>query len=110
MAIRRCCGCTFPSTAPQHTSASAETSCILPLKRSRALRAIGATQGMAQSVIYADLKFAAGPLSTVPDDDDSPYENVPLGPVTAEPSPGGNPEQPLPRGSPGSGWWQGTPG
>ncbi|NXR77259.1 CD72 protein, partial [Pycnonotus jocosus] len=43
---------------------------------------------MAQSVIYADLKFAAGPLSTVPDDDDSPYENVPLGPVTAEPSPG----------------------
>ncbi|NXO24775.1 CD72 protein, partial [Cisticola juncidis] len=43
---------------------------------------------MAQSVVYADLKFAAGPSSTVPDDDDSPYENVPLGPVTAEPSPG----------------------
>ncbi|NWZ69804.1 CD72 protein, partial [Acrocephalus arundinaceus] len=35
---------------------------------------------MAQSVVYADLKFAAGPSSTVPDDDDSPYENVPLGP------------------------------
>ncbi|NWH99670.1 CD72 protein, partial [Tichodroma muraria] len=35
---------------------------------------------MAQSVVYADLKFAAGPPSTVPDDDDSPYENVPLGP------------------------------
>ncbi|NWT94614.1 CD72 protein, partial [Urocynchramus pylzowi] len=43
---------------------------------------------MAQSVIYADLKFAAGPPSTVPEDDDSPYENVPLGPVTAAPSPG----------------------
>ncbi|NXO89542.1 CD72 protein, partial [Certhia brachydactyla] len=43
---------------------------------------------MAQSVIYADLKFAAGPPSTDPDDDDSPYENVPLGPVTAAPSPG----------------------
>ncbi|NWW32076.1 CD72 protein, partial [Panurus biarmicus] len=43
---------------------------------------------MAQSVVYADLKFAAGPTSTVPDDDDSPYENVPLGPVTAAPSPG----------------------
>ncbi|RMC16541.1 hypothetical protein DUI87_06478 [Hirundo rustica rustica] len=42
---------------------------------------------MAQSVVYADLKFAAGPSSTVPDDDDSPYENVPLGPVTAEPIP-----------------------
>ncbi|KAF4793126.1 B-cell differentiation antigen CD72-like protein [Turdus rufiventris] len=43
---------------------------------------------MAQSVVYADLKFAAGPPSTVPDDDDSPYENVPLGPMTAAPSPG----------------------
>ncbi|NXQ74992.1 CD72 protein, partial [Quiscalus mexicanus] len=44
---------------------------------------------MAQSVVYADLKFAARPLSTAPDDDDSPYENVsPLGPVTAGPSPG----------------------
>ncbi|NXO64063.1 CD72 protein, partial [Phainopepla nitens] len=46
---------------------------------------------MAQSVVYADLKFAAGPPSTVPDDDDSPYENVPLGPVAAAPSPGGSP-------------------
>ncbi|NXL74110.1 CD72 protein, partial [Leptocoma aspasia] len=35
---------------------------------------------MAYSVVYADLKFAAGPPSTVPDDDDSPYENVTLGP------------------------------
>ncbi|NWV24017.1 CD72 protein, partial [Origma solitaria] len=35
---------------------------------------------MAQSVVYADLKFATGPPSTVPEDDDSPYENVPLGP------------------------------
>ncbi|NWT29174.1 CD72 protein, partial [Cardinalis cardinalis] len=44
---------------------------------------------MAQSVVYADLKFAARPPSTAPNDDDSPYENVsPLGPVTAEPSPG----------------------
>ncbi|XP_023799707.1 B-cell differentiation antigen CD72-like [Cyanistes caeruleus] len=42
---------------------------------------------MAQSVVYADLKFAAGP-STVSDEDDSPYENVPLGPLAAEPSPG----------------------
>ncbi|NXS28084.1 CD72 protein, partial [Pomatostomus ruficeps] len=44
---------------------------------------------MAQSVVYADLKFAAGPPCTIPDDDDSPYENVPLEPVTAAPSPGG---------------------
>ncbi|NXI04892.1 CD72 protein, partial [Pachycephala philippinensis] len=36
---------------------------------------------MAQSVVYADLKFAAGPPSSVPDEDDSPYENVPLGPA-----------------------------
>ncbi|NWS88270.1 CD72 protein, partial [Toxostoma redivivum] len=43
---------------------------------------------MAQSVVYADLKFAVGPPRTVPDEDDSPYENVPLGPVTAAPSPG----------------------
>ncbi|XP_026654507.2 B-cell differentiation antigen CD72-like [Zonotrichia albicollis] len=44
---------------------------------------------MAQSVVYADLKFVARPPSTAPDDDDSPYENVsPLGLVTAEPSPG----------------------
>ncbi|NXS77355.1 CD72 protein, partial [Erpornis zantholeuca] len=47
---------------------------------------------MAQSVVYADLKFATCPPSTVPDEDDSPYENVPLGPVTAAaPSPGGSP-------------------
>ncbi|KAM9262056.1 uncharacterized protein RDI95_013991 [Morus bassanus] len=49
---------------------------------------------MAQSVVYADLKFAtAPPLSApacpaAPDEDDSPYENLPLGPVPAEPSPG----------------------
>ncbi|NXQ54979.1 CD72 protein, partial [Anthoscopus minutus] len=43
---------------------------------------------MAQSVVYADLKFATGTPSTGPDDDDSPYENVPLGPVTTGPSPG----------------------
>ncbi|NXF41228.1 CD72 protein, partial [Nyctibius bracteatus] len=52
---------------------------------------------MAQSVVYADLKFAAGsPLSgpacpTAPDEDDSPYENVTLGPVPAAPSPGESP-------------------
>ncbi|XP_053787876.1 B-cell differentiation antigen CD72-like [Vidua chalybeata] len=88
MAGRRCRGRTFPSVRTQHTSASAETSCSFPLKRSRARRANAAARGMAQSVVYADLKFAAGPSSTVPDDDDSPYENVPLGPVTAAPSPG----------------------
>ncbi|NXT61138.1 CD72 protein, partial [Chaetops frenatus] len=44
---------------------------------------------MAQSVVYADLKFAPGPSAVVADDDDSPYENVPLGTVTAAPSPGG---------------------
>ncbi|XP_030323237.1 B-cell differentiation antigen CD72-like isoform X2 [Calypte anna] len=39
---------------------------------------------MAQSVIYADLKF-----STAPDEDDSPYENVTLGqPAPAAPSTG----------------------
>ncbi|NXY77920.1 CD72 protein, partial [Glareola pratincola] len=50
---------------------------------------------MAQSVVYADLKFAVAPPLTAPacpaahhDEDDSPYENVPLGPVTVEPSPG----------------------
>ncbi|XP_075582479.1 uncharacterized protein LOC142596644 [Pelecanus crispus] len=49
---------------------------------------------MAQSVVYADLKFAAAPPLTAPtsraapDEDDSPYENVPLGPVPAAPSPG----------------------
>ncbi|NXG09096.1 CD72 protein, partial [Sakesphorus luctuosus] len=42
---------------------------------------------MAQSVVYADLKFAAGPPSTVPDEDDSPYENVLPGPVAATLSP-----------------------
>ncbi|NWX56490.1 CD72 protein, partial [Promerops cafer] len=47
---------------------------------------------MAQSVVYADLRFAAGPPSTVHDDNDSPYENVPLGP-------------PLPLGRPSAGWW-----
>ncbi|NWS79036.1 CD72 protein, partial [Crotophaga sulcirostris] len=49
---------------------------------------------MAQSVVYADLKFAAASTLTAPtcpaapDGDDSPYENVPLGPVPAVPSPG----------------------
>nr|XP_031363338.1 B-cell differentiation antigen CD72-like [Lonchura striata domestica] len=43
---------------------------------------------MAQSVVYADLKFATGPSSTAPDEDDSPYENVPLGPAAAAPSAG----------------------
>ncbi|NXW09295.1 CD72 protein, partial [Fregetta grallaria] len=44
---------------------------------------------MAQSVVYADLKFVAAPPLTAPacpaapDEDDSPYENVPLGPVPA---------------------------
>ncbi|KAM8982900.1 B-cell differentiation antigen CD72-like [Ara ararauna] len=49
---------------------------------------------MAQSLVYADLKFAASPPLAVPscpaapDEDDSPYENVLLGTVPAEPSPG----------------------
>ncbi|XP_075344716.1 B-cell differentiation antigen CD72-like [Mycteria americana] len=48
---------------------------------------------MAQSVVYADLRFAAPPLTApacpaAPDEDDSPYENVQLGPVPAAPSPG----------------------
>ncbi|XP_069736552.1 B-cell differentiation antigen CD72-like isoform X1 [Phaenicophaeus curvirostris] len=46
---------------------------------------------MAQSVVYADLKFAMAPpvtVPTAPDEDDSPYENLPLGPVPAVPSPG----------------------
>ncbi|NXJ83315.1 CD72 protein, partial [Trogon melanurus] len=49
---------------------------------------------MAQSVVYADLKFATAPPATDPacptahDEDDSPYENVPLGTVTTAPSPG----------------------
>ncbi|XP_040976846.1 B-cell differentiation antigen CD72-like isoform X2 [Aquila chrysaetos chrysaetos] len=48
---------------------------------------------MAQSVVYADLKFATAPpvpaptCPAAPDEDDSPYENVPLGMVTAAPSP-----------------------
>ena len=52
---------------------------------------------MAQSVVYADLKFATAPPLTdpacpaVPDEDESPYENVPLGPVPAAPSPGESP-------------------
>ncbi|NXW46257.1 CD72 protein, partial [Nyctiprogne leucopyga] len=49
---------------------------------------------MAQSMVYADLKFAAAqPLTTpscpaAPEEDDSPYENLPLGTVPAAPSPG----------------------
>ncbi|XP_054033791.1 B-cell differentiation antigen CD72-like [Dryobates pubescens] len=49
---------------------------------------------MAQNVVYADLKFAAGPLPTASpcptdsDENDSPYENVPVGPVPVAPSPG----------------------
>ncbi|KAM6301587.1 B-cell differentiation antigen CD72-like [Podargus strigoides] len=48
---------------------------------------------MAQSVVYADLKFAAVPMLTAPachtatDEDDSPYENVPQGPLATAPSP-----------------------
>ncbi|KAM6037030.1 uncharacterized protein LJ206_001708 [Theristicus caerulescens] len=48
---------------------------------------------MAQSVVYADLKFAAAPPLTAPpcpadpNEDDSPYENVPLEPVLVAPSP-----------------------
>lgn len=93
MAECRCCGRPFPSAAHQHTSASTETSCIFPLKRGR-VQGHRAARGMAQSVVYADLKFAAGPAPTVPDDDDSPYENVPLGPMTAAPSPGGSRDAP----------------
>ncbi|NXK00932.1 CD72 protein, partial [Corythaixoides concolor] len=49
---------------------------------------------MAQSVVYADLKFAMTPplttstYPTAPDEDDSPYENVSPAPVPAAPSPG----------------------
>ncbi|KAM6109092.1 uncharacterized protein FYN12_013661 [Phoenicopterus ruber ruber] len=49
---------------------------------------------MAQSVVYADLKFAAAreltapARPTAPEEDDSPYENVPLALVPAAPSPG----------------------
>ncbi|XP_009283518.1 PREDICTED: B-cell differentiation antigen CD72-like, partial [Aptenodytes forsteri] len=54
---------------------------------------------MDQSVVYADLKFAVAPpltspaCPTAPDEDDSPYENVPLGPVPVEPSPGRWPQR-----------------
>ncbi|NXS52546.1 CD72 protein, partial [Brachypteracias leptosomus] len=56
---------------------------------------------MAQSVVYADLKFAAAPSSSAPfchvdpDESDSPYENVPLGPAPTalEPSPGRWPQR-----------------
>ncbi|NXE16127.1 CD72 protein, partial [Lophotis ruficrista] len=49
---------------------------------------------MAQSVVYADLKFATAPpptapaCPTAPDEDDCPYENVTLGPVPLAPSTG----------------------
>ncbi|KAJ7417777.1 B-cell differentiation antigen CD72-like protein [Willisornis vidua] len=62
-------------------------------KESSVLSTIGADQGMAQSVVYADLKFAAGPPSTVPDEDDSPYENVLPGPVAATLSPEHSPQR-----------------
>ncbi|NXK40120.1 CD72 protein, partial [Piprites chloris] len=48
---------------------------------------------MAQNVVYADLKFADGSPSTVPDEDDSPYENMLPGPVTAVPSPERSPRR-----------------
>ncbi|KAJ7422686.1 hypothetical protein BTVI_13212 [Pitangus sulphuratus] len=48
---------------------------------------------MAQNVVYADLKFAEGSPSMVPDEDDSPYENVLPGPVTAAPSPEHSPRR-----------------
>ncbi|NWR80217.1 CD72 protein, partial [Centropus unirufus] len=66
---------------------------------------------MDQSVVYADLKFAMAPPLTTPscptahDEDDSPYENVPLGPVptvatvATVPSPGRWPRRwPIPTG------------
>ncbi|NXW38979.1 CD72 protein, partial [Phaetusa simplex] len=69
---------------------------------------------MAQSVVYADLKFAVAPPLTDPawpsarDEDDSPYENVPLGPVPTEPSPGEIPAVATTAGTArcrvGSGW------
>ncbi|NWX42971.1 CD72 protein, partial [Steatornis caripensis] len=49
---------------------------------------------MAQSVLYTDLKFAAASTLTVPacpvasNEDDNPYENVPLGTEPTVPSPG----------------------
>ncbi|XP_027762478.1 B-cell differentiation antigen CD72-like [Empidonax traillii] len=48
---------------------------------------------MAQNVVYADLKFAEGSPSMVPNEDDSPYENVLPGPVMAAPSPGHSPRR-----------------
>ncbi|XP_065513593.1 B-cell differentiation antigen CD72-like [Caloenas nicobarica] len=49
---------------------------------------------MDQSVVYADLKFAVAPACpTAPDEDDSPYENVPLGTVAAAPTPGSWPQR-----------------
>ncbi|KAM6328432.1 B-cell differentiation antigen CD72-like [Alca torda] len=50
---------------------------------------------MAQSVVYADLKFAtaAPACPAAHDEDDSPYENVPLGLVAAEPNPGRWPQR-----------------
>ncbi|NXF85641.1 CD72 protein, partial [Eubucco bourcierii] len=49
---------------------------------------------MVQNVIYADLKFAttssptAAPCPTDPEENDSPYENVPVRTVPTAPSPG----------------------
>ncbi|XP_064903229.1 uncharacterized protein LOC102094185 isoform X5 [Columba livia] len=49
---------------------------------------------MDQSVVYADLKFAVAPTCpTAPDEDDSPYENMPLGTVAPAPSPGNWPRR-----------------
>ncbi|XP_053911327.1 B-cell differentiation antigen CD72-like [Cuculus canorus] len=48
---------------------------------------------MDQTMVYADLKFATAPpvttptCPTAPDEDDSPYENLLLGPVPTVPSP-----------------------
>lgn len=69
---------------------------------------------MAQSVVYADLKFAASPPLAVPscpaapDEDDSPYENVLVGTVPAEPSPGQSPasDTRMLQSRVGSGRWQ----
>ncbi|KAM6104751.1 uncharacterized protein FYW35_012164 [Pterocles gutturalis] len=54
---------------------------------------------MAQSVVYADLKFATAPPLTgpacpsAPDEDDSPYENMLIEPVPTVPSPGESPDR-----------------
>ncbi|XP_005508120.2 B-cell differentiation antigen CD72 [Columba livia] len=54
---------------------------------------------MAESVVYADLKFAVAlppttpACPTAPDEDDSPYENMPLGTVAPAPSPGNWPRR-----------------